>query len=46
MQGIDRNLLKLARVGQGCRPRRCSTDPARRTYYARHRTARLARLGK
>ncbi len=45
MNAIDKQLLSLARLGQGCRPRRCSTDPARRRWYGRHRTARLAKLG-
>lgn len=44
--GIDTTLLRSQRMGQGCRPRRCSNDPAKRRYYARHRTARLARLGR
>jgi hypothetical protein len=41
---IDKTLLKSQRMGQGCRARRCSTDPARRAEYARRRNARLARL--
>lgn len=45
MPTIDRELLKQQRVGQSCRPRRCTTDAAKRRFYARHRTARLAKLG-
>jgi hypothetical protein len=41
---IDKGLLKSQRMGQGCRARRCSTDPARRAEYARRRNQRLARL--
>jgi hypothetical protein len=42
---IDKDLLKNQRIGQGCRPRRCSLDKAKRRYYAMSRTARLANLG-
>jgi hypothetical protein len=43
---VDKELLKSARIGQGCRPRRCSIDKARRQWYARRRTERLAKLGR
>jgi hypothetical protein len=45
MPTIDKELLKGQRLGQGCRPRRCSLNLAKRRFYARHRTARLAKLG-
>jgi hypothetical protein len=45
MPTIDKQLLRGQRVGQGCRPRRCSLDKAKRRYYAMSRTARLAKLG-
>ena len=41
---VQIDLLRLARLGQGCRPRRCSSDPARRREYGRRRTARLAAI--
>lgn len=43
---ISVELLKLQRVGQNVRPRRCSVDPARRKFYCQMRTIRLARLGE
>jgi hypothetical protein len=43
---IDKELLKGQRIGQGVRARRCSMDMAKRKFYARHRTARLANLGR
>jgi hypothetical protein len=45
MPTIDKNLLKMSRLGQGCRPRRCSTNLTKRRWYGMHRTARLAKLG-
>jgi hypothetical protein len=45
MPTIDKCLLRGQRIGQGCRPRRCSNDIAKRRWYGKHRTARLAKLG-
>lgn len=41
----DKALLKMSRMGQGCKASRCSTDPARRRWVGRYRTERLAKMG-
>lgn len=43
-QPIDRCRCRLGRCAcNGSRPRRYSTDPARRRFYAQHRAARFVR---
>lgn len=34
-------LYRVSRLGQGCKPVRCSSDPAKRRWYGEHRTRRL-----
>jgi hypothetical protein len=44
-QEFDKELRRAASCGQRTHPKRCLLDLKKRSWYAKHRTTRLAQLG-